>query len=196
MTSNTIRGQAASAVLSLLSDEIYYAYFRYSKASGTQDLKVAKITKSQYQEIKRISDIKKQYNASVGSSLIIGDVTPLTIEGVSVYAVLDNLNDKANIPFQVIEIVKAVSYTELTVNVEPLELVYVRQILSDEANETEKMEAKAVSLATNQAMNRIKQNQAQALLGEDGLKELKNSLGLSNSDNTEKTIVNNDDQSI
>ena len=49
MTSNTLRGQAAAAILALMDEEIFFVEYRYPKAQDRGY--TAKVTKEQYDQI-------------------------------------------------------------------------------------------------------------------------------------------------
>ena len=173
MSSDTIRNQIGSAVLSLMSDSIFYAYCRYSKQATSRGTFIAKITKEQYLMI------QKKFTESQGSdnTVPVNHLIP-TLSGslVTMYAVASNTNDNALLPFQVVEIYRIATYSQLDTVVDPLTVNYLKEIIVNDVNEVEQLENKAVSLAVSQANANLNQNQALTLFGAEGLELIKNAL--------------------
>lgn len=187
MASNTIRAQAASAVLALMEDDIMYVQFRYPRNEANHTPYVAKVTKEQADEILQILE-----NNQVAAAARLENT--LTIKGFAptaktpedkVYGVLLNESSNSTIPYQIVEIFDLKSYADLDVEVDPLRLRYLSAVISDvKMLEAQEREKKAVDLVTQRVIKNTKKSQALALLGEEGVAELSAQLGIKTVDSS------------
>jgi|GEM_PF-4707221 len=183
MTSNTLRGQAAAAILALMDEEIFFVEYRYPKSQDRGY--TAKVTKEQYDQI--IQQQKEVQPEQVG--LVLNGLEQFTqphkIPEKTIYGVMPTEVNSAQ-PYTIVEILKVMTYSELELQIDPLRLKYLVQVLplagSSETNKTAEREKKAVDLAVARLIENTKKHQALALLGEEGVKAITESLSIENVD--------------
>lgn len=184
MTSNTLRGQAAAAILALMDEEIFFVEYRYPKSQDRGY--TAKVTKEQYDQI--IQQQKSVQPEQVG--LVLNELEQFaqswkTLEK-TIYGVMSTESVNSAHPYTIVEILKVMNYSELELQIDPLRLKYLVQVLplagSSETNKTAEREKKAVDLAVARLIENTKKHQALALLGEDGVKAITESLSIENID--------------
>lgn len=184
MTSNTLRGQAAAAILALMDEEIFFVEYRYPKAQDRGY--TAKVTKEQYDQI--IQQQKLVQPEHVG--LVLNGLEQFAqlrkIPEKTIYGIMPTESAGATNPFTIVEILNVMSYSELELQIDPLRLKYLVQVLplagSSETNKTAEREKKAVDLAVTRLIENTKKHQALALLGEEGVKAITESLSIENVD--------------
>lgn len=111
------------------------------------------------------------------------------VKSTRIFAVMET--NKGASPFTVVEVISTSAYADLTTEIDPLSLKYLAQIITNDAYATiQEKEAEAVDRTTKQLINNTKKNQALALLGEEGVRDLTEYLNLGSE--SDKTIVNSD----
>lgn len=189
MASNIIRGQAAAVVLALLDQQIFYANYRYP--NDVSNTYTAKITREQFE---KIETIKQNIRDSIANPTqqgysIDGVATIDDMKNTRIFAVMET--NKGTSPFTVVEVISTSAYADITTEIDPLNLKYLAQIITNDAYATlQEKEAEAVDRTTKQLINNTKKNQALALLGEDGVRDLTEYLNLGSE--PDKIIVNSD----
>ena len=147
MASNTIRGQAAAVVLALLDQQIFYANYRYP--NDVSNTYTAKITREQFE---KIETIKQNIRDSVANPTqqgysIDGVMTIDDVKSTRIFAVMET--NKGASPFTVVEVISTSAYADLTTEIDPLNLKYLAQIITNDAYATiQEKEAEAVDRTT------------------------------------------------
>ena len=182
MSSNTIRAQAASAVLALMDDEIKYVKYRYPRNDDERSIYVAKITTDQAKEIVRaLKERKKRAEQETTGGIVLNNMPKVEANtaGEKVFGVMLNRTINSTIPYQMVELLSIHDYADLDIDIDPLSLRYLSTVISDttmcNAREREK---KAIDVVTQRVLKNTKKTQALALLGEEGVAELTAQLGL------------------
>ena len=182
MSSNTIRAQAASAVLALMDDEIKYVKYRYPRNDDERSTHVAKITTDQAKEIVRaLKESQKRAEQETTGGIVLNNMPKVAANtaGEKVFGVMLNRTIKSTIPYQIVELLSIHDYADLDIDIDPLSLRYLSTVISDTTMcNAQEREKKAIDAVTQHVLKNAKKTQALALLGEEGVAELTAQLGL------------------
>ena len=182
MSSNTIRAQAASAVLALMDDEIKYVKYRYPRNDDERSIYVAKITTDQAKEIVRaLEESQKRAEQETTGGIILNNMPKVEANtaGEKVFGVMLNRTINSTIPYQMVELLSIHDYADLDIDIDPLSLRYLSTVISDTTMcNAQEREKKAIDVVTQRVLKNTKKTQALALLGEEGVAELTAQLGL------------------
>lgn len=188
MASNTIRAQAASAVLALMEDEIKYVKYRYPRHDDERNTYVAKITQGQATEIIRaLKDKQQRAEQETTGGIILNNIPKVEakVESEKVFGVMLNNSVNSTIPYQIVQLLSIHEYADLDVDVDPLSLRYLSTVISDTTMyAAQDREKKATDMVTQHVLKNTKKTQALALLGEQGVAELSTQLGIKTVDTT------------
>ena len=182
MSSNTIRAQAASAVLALMDDEIKYVKYRYPRNDDERSIYVAKITTDQAKEIVRaLKESQKRAEQETTGGIVLNNMPKVEANtaGEKVFGVMLNRTINSTIPYQIVELLSIHDYADLDIDIDPLSLRYLSTVISDTTMcNAQEREKKAIDVVTQRVLKNTKKTQALALLGEEGVAELTAQLGL------------------
>lgn len=182
MSSNTIRAQAASAVLALMDDEIKYVKYRYPRNDDERSTYVAKITTDQAKEIVRaLKESQKRAEQETTGGIVLNNMPKVEANtaGEKVFGVMLNRTINSTIPYQIVELLSIHDYADLDIDIDPLSLRYLSTVISDTTMcNAQEREKKAIDVVTQRVLKNTKKTQALALLGEEGVAELTAQLGL------------------
>ena len=182
MSSNTIRAQAASAVLALMDDEIKYVKYRYPRNDDERSIYVAKITTDQAKEIVRaLEESQKRAEQETTGGIILNNMPKVEANtaGEKVFGVMLNRTINSTIPYQMVELLSIHDYADLDIDIDPLSLRYLSTVISDTTMcNAQERGKKAIDVVTQRVLKNTKKTQALALLGEEGVAELTAQLGL------------------